>query len=285
VGKSTLINAILGQKVAIVSPKPQTTRKQQLGIYTVPDAQLLFVDTPGLHIPQHKLGEYMVEVARQALRDADLILWVLDASAPPGAGETGIAPLLREAGPPIMLALNKADLIPADADLSAHLALAEHLAAHRISALHGEGVPDLLAAIIDEMPYGPRYYPVEQVSEVNLRFLAAEIVREKVMLHTEQEIPHVTAVEVNEYKERPDGAHYINATIYVERDSQKIIVVGKGGSMIKRLGSEARAELEGLLSAPVYLDLHVKVLKNWRGEDGLLKRFGYRIFRERDERR
>lgn len=284
VGKSTLINAILGQKLAIVSPKPQTTRKQQLGIYTEPHVQILFIDTPGLHKPQHKLGEYMVDMAIQALRDADLILWLLDTSAPPHAGDVQIAPLIANARTPVMLALNKNDLVSAEVDLSAHLALIEHEAAHRVSALTGEGVSTMMADIIERMPLGPRYYPVEQVSEVNLRFIATEIVREKIMLHTEQEIPHAVAVEVDEYKERPDGTHYINAVIYVERESQKGIVIGKGGEMIKRVGSEARTDLIALLDAPVYLDLHVKVLANWRSDDRLMKRLGYRVPKERDDR-
>lgn len=284
VGKSTLINAILGQKVAIVSPKPQTTRKQQLGIYTQPKAQILFVDTPGLHKPQHKLGEYMVDAATQALRDADLILWVIDASVPTHAADLQIAPTIDNARTPVMLALNKIDLVSGEADLSGHLALIEHVAAHRLSALKGQGVAELLADITERMPLGPRYYPVEQVSEVNLRFIAAELVREKLMLHTEQEIPHAIAVEVDEYKERPDGTHYISGIIYVERDTQKGIVIGKGGEMIKRVGSEARAELIALLDAPVYLDLHVKVLKNWRGDESLMKRLGYRIPKDRDDR-
>lgn len=281
-GKSTLINAILGQKVAIVSPKPQTTRRQQLGIYTQKDAQLLFVDTPGLHKPQHKLGEFMVEVAERALHDADVVLWVIDASIPVHVGDRAIAETLRKVRNPVVLALNKADLAP-ELDVTEHTSLVEAAEVHRISALQGTGVTELLNALIARMPVGPRYYPVDQVSEVSMRFIAAEAVREKVMMHTEDEIPHAVAVDVDEYREREDGTHYISATIYVERDSQKGIVIGKQGAMIKQIGSEARADLEQQLGAKVFLDLHVRVLKNWRSDDALMQRLGYRI--PRDDKR
>ncbi|MCU0498656.1 MAG: GTPase Era [Anaerolineae bacterium] len=283
VGKSTLINAILGQKVAIVSPKPQTTRKQQLGIYTQPDAQLLFMDTPGIHKPQHKLGEYMVEVARQALRDADVVLWVLDVSAPPNAADRAIAEQLQITRSPVILALNKIDAAP-EGDRSEHLALVNHTAAFEVSALKGLGVREILEDLIARMPEGPRYYPIDQVSEANMRFIAAEMIREKIMLHTDQEVPHAVAVEVQEYKERAEGAHYINAVIYVERDSQKGIIIGKSGAMIKQIGSEARQDLQKLVEAPVYIDLHVKVLKNWRSDEALMQRLGYRVPKDSDDR-
>ncbi len=275
-GKSTLINAILGQKVAIVSPKPQTTRRQQLGIYTQKDAQLLFVDTPGLHKPKHKLGEFMVEVAERALHDADVVLWVLDASIPVHVGDRAIAETLRNVRNPVVLALNKVDLAP-ELDVTEHTSLVEAAEVHRVSALQGNGVPALLNALIARMPTGPRYYPVDQVSEVSMRFIAAEAVREKVMMHTEDEIPHAVAVDVDEYRERDDGTHYISATIYVERDSQKGIVIGKQGAMIKQIGSEARVDLEQQLGSKVFLELHVRVLKNWRSDDALMQRLGYRV--------
>lgn len=279
VGKSTLINAILGQKVAIVSPKPQTTRRQQIGIYTTPDAQVLFVDTPGLHKPHHKFGEYMVKMAELALREANLILWVLDASAPPQPSDLVIADTLAHLKDPapVVLALNKADLLSGLADLSQHLALTPHVEAHRVSALNGDGIVELTETLIARLPLGPRYYPVDQVSEVSMRFIASETVREKIMLHTDKEIPHAVAVEVTEYKEREDGTHFISAVIYVERDSQKGIIIGKNGAMIRQIGMEARAELEQATGAPVYLELHVKVLKNWRSDERLLQRLGYRL--------
>jgi GTP-binding protein Era len=283
VGKSTLINAILGQKVAAVSPKPQTTRKQQLGIYTEPLAQVLFVDTPGIHVPKHKLGEYMVEVAQRALRDADVVLWVLDLSEPIGKGEEAIAEVLKVAGRSVVLALNKADTQAADADRSAYLALVEHIEAHPISALKGEGVRELVAALIARMPEGPRYFPEDQLSEINLRAIAAETIREKILTNTDEEVPHACAVEIVEYKERPDGVHYINATIYVERDNQRGILIGKDGAMIKRIGTEARHAISASVEAPVYLELHVSVLKNWRSDPRAMQRLGFRQPRE-DER-
>lgn len=282
VGKSTLINQILGQKIAIVSPKPQTTRKQQLGIYTTDAVQILFVDTPGIHNPHHKLGDYMVEVAQQALREATVILWVLDTSEPIHRDDRNIAELLAGlSGAQIVLALNKTDM-PAAASLDDYRALVAHVGAYPISAATGEGVPTLMDALIALMPLGPRYYPADQLSEVNLRFVAAETIREKVMLHTDEEIPHAVAVEIEEYREREDGTHYVSATIYVERDSQKGIIIGKGGTMIKRIGTDARLELADSLGAPVYVELHVKVLKNWRSDPRFIQRLGYRLPKKED---
>lgn len=286
VGKSTLINCILGQKVAIVTPKPQTTRRQQLGIYTEARGQILFTDTPGLHKPLHKLGEYMVSVAENAIRDADVVLWVLDASVEPQEGDRIIAETLPRLvdNVPVALALNKADLLNEAQRVrqtAVYRALVPHVLARTVSALTGDGVPDLVTELLALLPRGPRYYPADQVSEVNLRFIAAEVIREKIILNTEEEIPYSVAVEVTEFKERSSDLNYISATIYVERDSQKAIIIGKGGEMIKRIGSQARAELVELLGGQVYLDLHVKVLKNWRMDPDLLRRLGYRLPREK----
>jgi GTP-binding protein Era len=282
VGKSTLINRILGQKVAIVTPKPQTTQRQQLGIYTVEHGQILFKDTPGLHAPKHKLGEFMVAAAEEALRDADLILWVLDAAVPPQAADIHIADTIKRlmAEKPVVLALNKADLLQdanRESNIAAHKALVPHDYAALVSALEGSGVSELVSEILTRMPLGPRYYPADQISEVNMRFIAAEVIREKIMLHTEQEIPHAVAVEIESFQERSDNMTYISAVIYIERESQKGIIIGKGGSMIKQIGSEAREELSAMLGTQVYLDLRVKVLKNWRNDEKLMSRLGYRI--------
>lgn len=282
VGKSTLINRILGQKVAIVTPKPQTTQRQQLGIYTVEHGQILFKDTPGLHAPKHKLGEFMVAAAEEALRDADLILWVLDAAVPPQAADIHIAETIKRlmAEKPVVLALNKADLLQdanRESNIAAHKALVPHDYAALVSALEGSGVSELVSEILARMPLGPRYYPADQISEVNMRFIAAEVIREKIMLHTEQEIPHAVAVEIESFQERSDNMTYISAVIYIERESQKGIIIGKGGSMIKQIGSEAREELSAMLGTQVYLDLRVKVLKNWRNDEKLMSRLGYRI--------
>jgi GTPase len=287
VGKSTLINRILGQKIAIVSPKPQTTRRQQLGIYTEVKAQILFMDTPGLHTPHHKLGEYMVGVAEESLKDGDVILWVLDISVEPTKEDLQIAELVNKSrgDTPVVLALNKVDLVDTkqrEAHLDLYSELVDHEAAILVSATQGDGVSALVDYLREGMPLGPRYYPVDQVSEVNMRFIAAEVIREKIILNTEQEIPYSVAVEVEEYKERSDTMTYISATIYVERDSQKGILIGKNGDMIKRLGSEARAELADMLGTQVYIELRVKVLKNWRMDEDLMRRLGYRLPKKDD---
>lgn len=278
VGKSSLINAILGQKVAIVTPRPQTTQRRQLGIFTSPTAQIIFVDTPGLHDPQHKLGEYMIDVAQSALRDADCILWVLDVSTPPQPLEREMADTIQHLKPvpPLVLALNKADLIADDHPyIAEHQALIDHEQALLTSAVEGRGVAELISSLTALLPEGPRYYPADQVSEVNMRYIAAEVVREQIMLATEQEIPHSVAVEITDFKERSADMNYIEATVYVERDSQKGIVIGKQGSMIKQIGQAARRELEAMLDSQVYLELRVKVMKNWRSDEALMRRLGY----------
>ncbi|MFO7320783.1 MAG: GTPase Era [Chloroflexota bacterium] len=289
VGKSTLINQILGQKVAAVTPKPQTTRRNQLGIYTVPEGQILFVDTPGMHQPVHKLGEWMVRDAERALKDADVILLLLDVSQLPDHEDRNLVERLKRLkdDTPLFLALNKADALKPgqrESHVSAHADLIEHDGLHVISALNGDGVRQLIDALMALMPLGPRYYPEDQVTEVNLRTVAAEIIREKVMLNTEQEIPHATAVEVESFQERDENMTYISAVIYVERDSQKGIVIGKNGSLIKKIGAEARAEIEPLVGTPVYLDLRVKVLPNWRTDDRLMSRLGFKTGKERKGR-
>ncbi|MCC6615058.1 MAG: GTPase Era [Anaerolineae bacterium] len=281
VGKSTLINHILGQKIAAVSPKPQTTRKRQLGIYTAQDVQILFVDTPGLHLPRHKLGEFMVQHAEVALREADVILLLHDVSQPPDRGDGHIVETLTRlrGDTPVLLALNKADLLDADKRdryVAAHIETVKPTQTFLISALTGEGVDTLLQELTARLPLGPRYYPAEQLTEVNMRFIAAETIREKVMQHTEEEIPHATAVEIDSYREMPDQT-VISGILYVERDSQKGILIGKGGAMIKRIGTEARQDLEAMTETSVHLELRVKVLKNWRKDARLMQRLGYNV--------
>lgn len=286
VGKSTLINAILGQKIAIVTNKPQTTRKNQLGIFTEPEGQILFVDTPGLHKPHHKLGEYMVDVAKNAIKDADIILWVLDASEKPQRADEYIAETLKQikGDTPIVLALNKADLleVPNQAP-EEHLALIDHAIAQMVSAQESWNVRHLGNTLLELMPLGPRYYPADQVTEVNMRSIAAEIVREKIILSTDQEIPHSVAVEVDDFKERSEDLTYISAIVYVERNSQKGIIIGAKGAMIKKVGKLARQELTKMLGTKVYLDLRVKVLKNWRSDEAFMRRLGYRIPKQDDK--
>lgn len=285
VGKSTLINAILGQKIAIVTNKPQTTRKNQLGIFTQEKGQILFVDTPGLHKPHHKLGEYMVGTTKSAIKDADIIMWVLDASEKPQRADEYIAETLNEikGDTPIILALNKADLLEVPSlEPPEHLALIEHSMAQMVSAQETWNVRHLGNQLLELMPLGPRYYPANQVTEINMRSIAAEVVREKIILSTDQEIPHAVAVEVDEFKERSADLTYISAIIYVERDSQKGIIIGSKGAMIKKIGKLARQELTKMLDTKVYLDLRVKVLKNWRSDETFMRRLGYRIPKQDD---
>ena len=277
VGKSTLMNHYLGQKVAIVSPRPQTTRDQLLGILTRPDAQVIFVDTPGIHRPQNRLGEYMLDVARRAIPDADVVLWLVDLSVPPSAMAREIARWLANVPEPV-LALNKMDLVPADeipVRAEAYHSLLPAAEWIPISAATGEGCPLLLETIIGKLPLGPRYFPEEQITDQQERFIVAELIREQVLAHLFQEVPHAVAVMVEEFKERREGLIYISATVYVERESQKGILIGKGGQMLRAIGAAARQEIESFLEARVYLELWSKVRKNWRKDERELRRFGY----------
>ncbi len=283
VGKSTLINGWLGQKIAIVSPRPQTTRQRLLGILTRPDAQLVFVDTPGLHKPQHRLGETMVDQATEALADADVICLVVDMSADPSRADAIIATTIsqRAPGTPLVLALNKLDLAAAK-DVTGRLAAYQELLPnHRdwvaLSALDAAGRDDLLERIVALLPLGPRYYPGDQITDQEERAVAAELVREQVLLATRQEVPHSAAVVVHEFKVRSAEMTYVSATIYVERESQKAIVVGKDGQLIKQIGQAARPEIEALVGTQVYLELRVKVWPNWRQDESRLRLLGYAL--------
>jgi GTP-binding protein Era len=292
VGKSTLMNAYLGQKIAIVSPKPQTTRNRLLGILTlerergdVADGQIVFEDTPGIHQPLHKLGEYMVETAISAIPDADLVLFLVDASQPPGDEDRRIAAILRERGDmPVLLVLNKADLLPPEQiepQVEAYRVLGEFDGWFLISALRGDSRDRLLQETVERLPYGPRYYPEEQITDQQLRFMAAELIREQVLRHLREEVPHSIAVIVQDFKERSDDLTYVGANIFVERDTQKGIILGRGGSMIKRIGADARREIEDLLGTKVYLELWVKVKKKWRKDEQELRRLGYAVSRQK----
>ncbi len=284
VGKSTLMNAILGEKIAIVSPKPQTTRLRQLGIYTRDTVQIVFVDTPGIHQPRNPLGEFMVSVAAEALRDADVILFVVDVSEAPTVEDARIAELILTARDvtPVLLVLNKADLVSQD-DRAANIAAFQELAPHAewrtAVALTGDGVDEVIAKIIDMLPEGPRYFPEDQLSDTAMRDIVAEIIREKALINLDQEVPHGIATEVLEYKQRSDTMTYISANIYVERDTHKGILIGKNGRMLKTISQEARQEIEAFIGTRVYLELWVKVLKNWRRDENALRRLGYRIQR------
>jgi len=281
VGKSTLMNHYLGEKIAIVSPKPQTTRNRLLGILTRPDAQIIFADTPGLHHPRHKLSEFMVAQAWEALSEGDVILWMVDASAPVGPDDRRIGEVLEErhGATPVVMALNKIDRLPDSARrqerLEAYRRLATFAEVLPISALRGLGTEALLTTLIDRLPLGPLLYPPDQLSDQQTRFIAAEIIREKLLLALRDEIPHATAVWINTFKERPNGMIYIAADILVERDSQKRIVLGRKGQQIKQIGSAARTEIQQFLGQKVYLELWVKVRKHWRRNEQILRHIGY----------
>ena len=278
VGKSTLLNQIIGQKIAIVSDTPQTTRNRILGILTLPDAQILFLDTPGIHKPQHKLGEYMVNSARSALREVDLILFVSDVTESVGPGERFIIDMLKDEKTPVVLVLNKVDLVAKDKLLpiiSQYSAFRDFAAIVPVSALAGSNVDRLLSVIKDLLPEGPQYYPEDEVTDQPERVVAAEFIREKIFRLTREEIPHSTAVEVEEMKTRPNGDVFLRATIYVERESQKGIIIGAKGAMLKEIGQQARLDMENIFGSRFFVDLWVKVKNDWRNKEGSLRMFGY----------
>jgi GTP-binding protein Era len=280
VGKSTLLNAILGQKIAAVSPKPQTTRKQQLGILTNEQAQIIFMDTPGMHISRHKLGDFMNKVAELALFDGDLILWIVDVSVAPTEEDRLIAEKLSAFSrrPKLLVVLNKIDLISSD-KLSQNQVLYQNLVSGSdsiaLSASFQRGVAELVQTIIDKLPTGDPYYDEDQITDYYERDIAVELIREAVMRHLEEEVPHAVAVRLDTYEDRGEEQAYIMATLFVERDSQKGIVIGKQGSMIREIGKTARKEIENMTGRSVYLDLRVKVHKNWRNNPDALNIMGY----------
>lgn len=284
VGKSTLINRIVGQKVAIVSPKPQTTRSRILGILTLEGedggAQVIFVDTPGLHKPRHKLGQYMVATATNAIPDADVVLFVMDVSVEPTDGDQMIAELVRQrTDAPVILVLNKMDLLPPE-KVKLHTESYWELVPYHCDwlmtiATEGVNLDKLLDMVIAALPEGPPYYPGDQVTDQTEREIAAELIREQVLRHTREEVPHSVAVVVEEFKERENRVIYIEANVFVEKDSQKGIIIGHRGQMLRRIGSAARQEVERMTGGQVYLDLWVKVRKAWRRDEGELRRLGY----------
>jgi len=281
VGKSTLMNAYLGHKISIVSDKPQTTRRRVLGILTLDHAQVILVDTPGIHKPRHKLGEVMVKTAVQAIPNGDVILWLVDASRLPTPDDREIARLIREQGRrgPLILGLNKSDRVPVKerpARQAAYVALARPAEALFVSATVGENQDALLDTLIAHLPPGPRYYPEDQITDQTERAIAGELIREQVLLHTHQEVPHAVEVVVDDFKRRSASLVYIHATILVERSSQKGILLGRKGQMIRSISQAARQQIEGLVGSQVYLELWVKVRPNWRQSDSELRYLGYR---------
>jgi GTPase len=295
VGKSTLLNRLLGQKIAITSDKPQTTRDQILGIRTDANVQFIFLDTPGIHRPKHKLGQHMVQVAEKTIaEDADLVLWLVDATVPPTDEDQMIGERLyvlqqNRPLPPIVLGLNKIDEWHGDEEslqqrIEMYQALLKWVSEEdeemtipvlTFSAITGSGVDELLSSLTEALPEGPRYFPEDQVTDLNLRFLVSELIREQALNLLHQEIPHSIAVAVTDWEERSEDLTYISATIYVERQSQKGIVLGSGGSMIKKIGQAARPQIEDMVGTKVYLELWVKIWEKWRRKDNLLRRLGY----------
>ncbi len=288
VGKSTLVNALLGQKVAAVSPKAQTTRRRQLGILTTETYQMVFVDTPGLHNPRHKLGEYLNQEARDALDGVDAVLWLVDATTDPSEDDKRIASLLP-GRTPLVLGLNKIDLVPApalDARREAYQARVTREAhAVNLSATRGDGLPDLLSLLVSFLPVREPEFDAEQVTDLYEKEIAADLIREAALLKLREEVPHGVAIRIDEFKERENGMAYIAATLFVERESQKGIVIGEGGKMLKAIGSAARAEIESMGGRRVFLELRVKVLKDWRNDEEWLRRFGYKLKKKKEGRR
>ncbi|MBN1261256.1 MAG: GTPase Era [Anaerolineae bacterium] len=283
VGKSTLVNALVGHKVAIVSRKPQTTRTRVTGIVTEPDHQIIFIDTPGIHDrPPHKINEKMIDEAVAAIPDADVILFVVDVSSPPHDEDIHIARLLAAKAEkrPVFFVLNKMDQLPlekAEARIESFWALLPGYAdSMPTSALKGTNIERLHAHLLDHLPEGPRYYPHDQITDQTIYQIAAELIREAVLHFAHQEVPHASAVLVEDLQEQENGTTYISARIWVERESQKPIMIGKGGQQLKRIGSVARKELERFVGGTVYLDLWVKVKPKWRDHDARLRELGFK---------
>lgn len=278
VGKSTLINSLVGQKIAIMSDKPQTTRNKILCVLSLDDAQILFIDTPGIHKPKHKLGEYMVKTAENTLKEVDVILLVIDATAEMGPGEKYILEHLADIKTPVFLVVNKIDMLPKEQLLPIiknYTAQRNFAAVIPVSGLKKENLSELVETIKKQLEPGPQYYPEDMVTDQPERMVIAELVREKVLHVTRDEIPHAIAVDVEEITVRHNEDLYIRAVIYVERDSQKGIVIGAGGKLLKEIGRQARSDIENLLGSKVFLDLWVKVKKDWRNREGILRSFGY----------
>ena len=280
VGKSTLMNQFVGEKVAIVSSKPQTTRSRILGILTEEMFQVIFVDTPGIHRPLHKLGEIMVSTATNAIPDSDVTLFMVDVSVEPQKDDRMVADLLEaRTDAPMILVLNKMDLLEPE-KVQAHTEAYWDMAPFHdewmmTTATKGVNLGELLERIVARLPEGPRYYPQTHITDQTERQIVAELIREQVLRHTYHEVPHSVAVVVEEFSEREKGATYIAANVFVERASQKGIIIGRGGAMIRKIGSRARKSVERLVGGKVYLDLWVKVREGWREDDRQLRQLGF----------
>jgi GTP-binding protein Era len=285
-GKSTLVNSLLGERIAAVSPRPQTTRRRQLGILTRPGSQMIFVDTPGIHAPRHKLGEFLNQEAEEALDGVDVVLFLLDASHGPGDEDERIAWLLAglKQKPKIVLGMNKCDLVTEEL-LNQRMETCRRLAAGApvfpISAATGQGLLDLLEALENMLPHGEAEYPSDQLTDLYEREIAADLIRAAALNALRDEVPHGVNVRIDEFKERGETGAYIHATLFVERESQKGILIGEGGRMLKRIGTTARQEIEAMSGRQVYLELRAKVEKDWRNREDVLRRFGYALKKRR----
>ena len=279
VGKSTLMNHLIGQKIAITSKKPQTTRNRIQTVYTCDEGQIVFLDTPGIHKAKNKLGEYMVDVAEKTLKEVDVILWLVEPSNFIGAGERHIAEILEKVNAPVILIINKTDTVEKDKILEfidTYRKLFQFAEIIPCSALRHQNTDDIIPSIFKYLPYGPQFYDEDTITDQPMRQIVAEIIREKALYALNVEIPHGIAVVIDQMKDRPNGKIVdIDATIICERDSHKGIIIGKQGAMLKKIGSNARYELEQMLEQKVNLKLWVKVKKDWRDSDFLVKNFGY----------
>ncbi len=279
VGKSTLMNHLIGQKIAITSEKPQTTRNRIQTVYTDKRGQIIFLDTPGIHKAKNKLGEYMVNVAVGTLSEVDVVLWLVEPSTFIGAGERHIAELLKKVKTPVILAINKIDTVKNKEDIlkftDAYRSLGEFAEIVPVSALKDQNTDRMTDILFKYLPYGPQYYDEDTVTDQPMRQIAAELIREKALRMLSDEIPHGIAVTIEKMSERGDGMFDIEATIICERESHKGIIIGKGGAMLKRIGTAARQEIENLMGARVNLKLWVKVRKEWRDSELYMKNYGY----------
>ena len=279
VGKSTLMNHLIGQKIAITSDKPQTTRNRIQTVYTDDRGQIVFLDTPGIHKAKNKLGEYMVNVAEHTLKEVDVVLWLVEPTTFIGAGERHIAEQLSKVNTPVILVINKIDTVKVQEEILTFIAAYKDVCDFAeivpLSALKDKNTDVLLEQIFKYLPYGPQFYDEDTVTDQPMRQIAAELIREKALRLLDDEIPHGIAVVIEQMKERPNGIIDIEASIVCERESHKGIIIGKGGAMLKKIGSNARFELERMLDSKVNLKLWVKVKKDWRDSDFMIKNFGY----------
>ena len=279
VGKSTLMNHLIGQKIAITSEKPQTTRNRIQTVYTDEKGQIVFLDTPGIHKAKNKLGEYMVNVAENTLKEVDVILWLVEPTTFIGAGERHIAEQLSKIKTPVILVINKIDTVKSKEEILTFIAAYKDILNFAeiipVSALKEMNIEDVKSSIFKYLPAGPQFYDEDTVTDQPMRQIAAELIREKALRMLDDEIPHGIAVVIDQMKERPNGIIDVDATIVCERDSHKGIIIGKGGSMLKRIGTAARMEIENLMDTKVNLKLWVKVRREWRDSDMYMKNYGY----------